>query len=61
MKVIFDEEALDDLQSVFAWIAEHNPRAAQELVARIFDRTELLATLAWQTWGVQAWILVRAS
>ncbi|MFL4969031.1 MAG: type II toxin-antitoxin system RelE/ParE family toxin [Xanthobacteraceae bacterium] len=42
MRVIFDDEALDDLQRIFAWIAKDNRRAAEDLVARIFDKTERL-------------------
>lgn len=44
MRVIFDDEALDDLQRIFAWIAKENRRAAENLIARIFDKAELLAT-----------------
>ena len=44
MNVVFDEEALDDLQRIFAEIAEDNPRAAGDLVGRIFDKAERLAT-----------------
>jgi len=44
MRVVFDDEALDDLQRIFAWIAKDNRRAAESLVARIFDKAELLAT-----------------
>jgi toxin ParE1/3/4 len=43
MKVIFDDEALDDLQRIFAWIAKDNRRAAENLIARIFDKAERLA------------------
>ena len=43
MKVIFDDEALDDLQRIFAWIAKDNRRAAENLLARIFDKAERLA------------------
>jgi len=27
MRLIFEEEALDDLQGIFNWIAKDNPRA----------------------------------
>jgi toxin ParE1/3/4 len=43
MKVVFDDEALDDLKGIFAWIAKDNRPAAERLVARIFDRAERLA------------------
>jgi len=43
MRVVFDEEALEDLRGIFAWIAKHNRVAAEELIARIFDRAEQLS------------------
>jgi plasmid stabilization system protein ParE len=43
MRVVFDEDALADLQSIFAWIARDNRSAAEALVVRIFDRAEDLA------------------
>jgi toxin ParE1/3/4 len=43
MKVTFDDEALDELQRIFEWIEKDNPRAAERLVARIFDKAERLA------------------
>jgi toxin ParE1/3/4 len=43
MRVLFDEEALDDLRRIFEWIAKDNPRAAEALVARIFDKAERLS------------------
>ena len=42
MKVVFDDEALDDLKHIRAWIAKDNPRAADELITRIFDKVESL-------------------
>ena len=30
MKVVFDDEALDDLQRIFAVIVHDNPRAARD-------------------------------
>ena len=43
MRVIFDDEALDDLQDIFSWIAKDNRRAAEKIVARILDKAERLA------------------
>jgi len=43
MRVVFDDEALDDLQRIFEWISKDNPKAADALVTRIFDRAERLA------------------
>ena len=43
MRVVFDDEALDDLQRISKWIAKDNPRAADALVARIFAKAERLS------------------
>jgi toxin ParE1/3/4 len=42
MRIIFDDEALDDLSGIRAWIAKDNPRAADDLIKRIFDKVENL-------------------
>lgn len=42
MRLVFDEEALDDLQGIFAWIAKDDVGAATNLINRIFDRVERL-------------------
>lgn len=43
MKVVFDDESLDDLRGIFAYIAKDNPRAATDTVERLFKRIEQLA------------------
>lgn len=42
MKVIVREKAEEDLDRIFAWIAEDNPRAAADMVSRIRDHINLL-------------------
>jgi plasmid stabilization system protein ParE len=42
MRVDLDDEAVDDLKQIRTWIAKDNPRAADELITRIFDRIESL-------------------
>jgi plasmid stabilization system protein ParE len=42
MRVVFDEEALDDLQSIFAWVAKDDPAAAAGLINPIFEKMERL-------------------
>ena len=54
MKVIFDDEALDDLQRIVAWIAKDNRPAAEGLVGKIFDKAERLTTPATHKHGT-AW------
>jgi addiction module RelE/StbE family toxin len=42
MRIVFHEEALDDLQSIFAWIAKDDLAAAAALIDRIFEKLEKL-------------------
>ena len=42
MRIVLDEEALDDLQRIRTWVAKDSPQAADKLIARIFDRIEYL-------------------
>ena len=44
MRIVLDDEALDDLAGIRAWIAKTNPRSADELVKRIFDKIDNLLT-----------------
>lgn len=42
MNIVFDDEALEDLRAIRAWIAKDSTRAADQLIARIFDKIEYL-------------------
>jgi toxin ParE1/3/4 len=44
MRVAFDPAASDELDRIFAWIAKDNPRAANEMIARIEAKVMRLAT-----------------
>lgn len=44
MKVIIRAKADDDIDHIFAWIAQDNPSAATDMVARIRERINRLAT-----------------
>jgi plasmid stabilization system protein ParE len=44
MKVVIGESAEDDLDRVFAYIAQDNPTAAPAMVARIRDHISFLET-----------------
>jgi plasmid stabilization system protein ParE len=44
MRVAFEPVARDELDRIYAWIAEDNPRAALEMVARIEARVTVLET-----------------
>lgn len=45
MRLVLHEEALDDLQRIFAWIATDDLTAAAALIDRIFEKLEKLALL----------------
>jgi toxin ParE1/3/4 len=42
MRLVFEEDALEDLQGIFNWIAKDSLRAAERLIDRIFRKLELL-------------------
>jgi len=44
MRLIFDDQALADLEGIFEWIAKDNPAAARAVVDRLFSSTELLTS-----------------
>ena len=44
MKVTFEPAARDELDRIFAWIAQDNPSAAVEMVARIEAKVMRLET-----------------
>lgn len=42
MKLVFDDQALADLEDIFAWIAQDSPATAKSVIDRLFSSTELL-------------------
>jgi toxin ParE1/3/4 len=42
MKLFFDNQALADLDDIFAWIAQDSPATAKTVIDRLFSSTELL-------------------
>jgi hypothetical protein len=42
MRIVFAGEAIDDLRDIHALVAKENPRAADNLIRRIFDKIEYL-------------------
>jgi addiction module RelE/StbE family toxin len=44
MRVTFEPVARDELDRIYAWIAEDNPRAALEMITRIEARVMVLET-----------------
>lgn len=42
MKLVFDDQALADLENIFNWIAQDSPSNAKAVVDRLFGSAELL-------------------
>ena len=42
MELVFDDEAIADLENIYDWIATDSPSAAKKLVQRLFSSVELL-------------------
>ncbi len=64
MKLVFDEQALADLEGIYNWIAKDNPTAAKAVVEHLFESTEHLATFpkmghAGRDEGTQEWVVPR--
>ncbi len=62
--MLLDDRALGDLEGIFRWIAQDNPRAAKAVVDRIFASTELLASFpsmgrAGRDAGTREWVVPR--
>jgi plasmid stabilization system protein ParE len=43
-EIVIREKAGDDLENIYSWIANENPRAAVKLVRRLRDRIAWLGT-----------------
>jgi plasmid stabilization system protein ParE len=66
MRVVFEEEALDDLDGIHAWIAKDNLTSADSTVDRIYDQIETLGRLPrlghhGRARGTFEWVVVESS
>ena len=43
MKIVFEPDAIDDVERIFKWIKEDNPRAASAMITRIEAKVARLA------------------
>jgi toxin ParE1/3/4 len=64
VKLVFDEQALVDLEDIYNWIAKDNPTAALAVVERLFASAEHLASFphmghAGRDAGTQEWVVPR--
>jgi toxin ParE1/3/4 len=39
MRLVYDDQALADLEDIFNWIAQDNPATAKTVVDRLFSST----------------------
>ena len=44
MRLVFDDRAVADLESIYRWIAEDSPATAKVVVRRLFSSLELLVS-----------------
>jgi toxin ParE1/3/4 len=42
MELVFDDEAIADLENIYSWMAQDSPAAAKKVVQRLFSSAELL-------------------
>ena len=42
MKLVFDDQAIADLENIFGWIAQDSPAMARSVTDRLFSSMELL-------------------
>ncbi|MGB8398127.1 type II toxin-antitoxin system RelE/ParE family toxin [Bradyrhizobium sp.] len=44
MKLVFDDQAISDLENIFNWIAQDSPATAKIVTDRLFSSIELLVS-----------------
>lgn len=44
MKLVFDDQAIADLENIYQWIAQDSPATARFVVRRLFSSLELLVS-----------------
>ncbi len=64
MKLVFDDQAIADLEGIYLWIAQDSPVAAKTVVERPFSSIELLVSFprighAGRISGTFEWVVPR--
>ena len=64
MELVFDDQAIADLEGIFNWIAQDSPSAAKKVTDRLFSSVELLSSFPFmghvgQTAGTYEWVVPR--
>jgi toxin ParE1/3/4 len=44
MRLVFDDQAIADLEGIYHWIAQESPAAAKRVTERLFSSIELLTS-----------------
>ena len=64
MELVFDDQAIADLEGIFNWIAQDNPAAARKVTDRLFESIQLLTSFpsmghAGHSVGTYEWVVPR--
>ena len=64
MKLVFDDQALADLEDIFGWISQDSPATAKIVIDRLFSSAELLVSFpfighAGHSPGTLEWVVPR--
>jgi toxin ParE1/3/4 len=64
MELVFDDQAIADLEGIFNWIAQDSPTAAKKVTDRLFESIGLLTSFplmghAGQSIGTYEWVVPR--
>jgi toxin ParE1/3/4 len=64
MRLVFDDQAIADLESIYDWIAQDSPFTAKHVVDRLFESIELLTSFprmghVGHTTGTFEWVVPR--
>jgi plasmid stabilization system protein ParE len=51
MKIVFDDDAIEELRGIRAWIAKDSPRAAAQLLQKIFHKIDNLQNAGADLYG----------
>lgn len=64
MELVFDDQAIADLEGIFNWIAQDSPSVAKKVTDRLFSSVELLSSFPFmghvgQIAGTYEWVVPR--
>jgi len=64
MELVFDDQAIADLEGIFNWIAQDSPAAARKVTDRLFESIQLLTSFPFMghvghNAGTYEWVVPR--